>query len=83
MKALIYISLREEVPDNSGKLIAEKLCEQGFSEVINAKVGKMIELELDGASGVETQRRLESMCSLLLADTAIEYYQVIKIIEER
>lgn len=83
MKALIYVYLRDEVPDNSGKIVADRLNEQGFSEVINVKIGKLIELEFDSSSGVEIQRRIDQMCTLLLADSDIENYQVVKIVEDR
>lgn len=79
MKAFVYVSWKDEIPDASGKLVVEKLNSQGFHEVLGCKLGRLIELEFDGSAGLEVQRRLESMCNLLLTDPDIERYEIIKI----
>ena len=72
MKATIGILLRDDVPDFEGRAVADMLNRQGFSEVVGLKVGRLIEVEVDGLVGVELQRRIESMCSVLLANPQTE-----------
>lgn len=79
MKAFIYLSLKDEIPDNAGTMVAEKLRELGFAEVANVRIGRCLEVELDGSAGVETQRRLDGMCTQLLVDPELENGKVIKL----
>jgi phosphoribosylformylglycinamidine synthase len=44
--------------------------------VREVRVGKLIELEVDGESPEEARRSVEDMCEKLLANPVIEAYEV-------
>ena len=48
MKANIFVTLKREVLDPQGDAVRRSLSSLGFEEVKSARVGKLIELELDG-----------------------------------
>jgi phosphoribosylformylglycinamidine synthase subunit PurS len=47
----------------------------GFSGV-NARVGKLIELELKETDAAKAKKSIEQMCEKLLANTVIEKYAI-------
>ena len=77
MKARVHVTLKPGVLDPQGQAIAQTLGRLGYREVSAARVGKMIELDLDGEISRETaQIRVKEMCDKLLANTVIESYRV-------
>ena len=48
----------------------------GFAEVEALRVGKVLELELAGQNAEAARRRVEEMCSKLLANPVIEDFTV-------
>ena len=48
----------------------------GYSEVAEARQGKLIELELNTADPAEAQSRVKEMCAKLLANPVIENYDI-------
>jgi phosphoribosylformylglycinamidine synthase len=75
MKAKVYVTLKGGVLDPQGQAVARSLVRLGFDEVKDARIGKYIELELDG-DPKEARKRLEAMCEKLLANTVIEQYRI-------
>ena len=77
MKAQVFITLKEEVLDPQGSAIVGSLKSLGFDEVVDARVGKMIELTLPcHPERSVTERRIQSMCDKLLANSVIENYRI-------
>ncbi len=82
MKAKIFVTLKRGVLDPQGKAIAHALNSLGFAEVVDARQGKVIELEIADAPAdplstrLEAPARLEAMCQKLLANTVIEDYRI-------
>jgi len=76
MKAKVYVTLKNGVLDPQGKAVMGALGNRGFSEVADVRIGKFIELEIDGASGEAERERIDEMCEKLLANTVIEDYRV-------
>ena len=75
MKAIIHIGLKPGVLDPQGKAVADTLGRMGYAEVGAARIGKVIELELeDGLEANRAKQRVEEMCEKLLANTVIENY---------
>ena len=74
LKARVYITLKREVLDPQGKAVLQSLHSLGFAGVKDVRVGKLIELELEGERA-EVQARLKDMCEKLLANTVIENYR--------
>lgn len=76
MKAIVTVGLKPGVLDVQGKAVAGALKDLGFPEVQNARVGKVIELELAGADAAAAEAQVKEMCEKLLANTVIESYRV-------
>jgi phosphoribosylformylglycinamidine synthase PurS subunit len=76
MKARVVVTLKRSVLDPQGQAVGRALAALGFTEVKDVRLGKIIELELDGADPVEARKRVEQMCEKLLANTVIEEYRV-------
>lgn len=73
MKLRIHVTLKPGVLDPQGKAIEHALAGLGFAGVEQARVGKLIELEVaDGTSDED----VDAMCRRLLANTVIENYRV-------
>jgi phosphoribosylformylglycinamidine synthase len=76
MKAKVYITLKKGVLDPQGKAVMGALGALDFKEVKDVRVGKFMELEVEGPSKAEVGARVEAMCEKLLANTVIEDYRV-------
>jgi phosphoribosylformylglycinamidine synthase len=77
MKAIVTVGLRPGVLDVQGKAVARALADLGFSAVAEARVGKVIELDLEGVSDpAQAEAQVKDMCEKLLANTVIESYRV-------
>ena len=76
MKAIVHIGLKAGVLDPQGKAVADTLGRMGYAEVEAARIGKVIELDLDdGLSAADAETRVKEMCEKLLANTVIESYR--------
>ena len=76
MRAIVHVGLKPGVLDPQGKAVADSLARMGFGEVAGARIGKVIELDLEGMSVSEAEGRVRDMCEKLLANTVIENYRV-------
>lgn len=75
MKAIVHIALKNGVLDPQGKAVADTLGRMGFNEVQGARIGKVIELDLEGLAEADAEARVKDMCEKLLANTVIESYR--------
>ena len=76
MKAKVYVTLKKGVLDPQGKAVGSVLKPMGYNEVKNLRIGKFMEIEFDGSSRQNAEKRLKEMCEKLLANTIIEDYKV-------
>lgn len=76
MIARVFVTLKGGVLDPQGRAIAHALVADGFPEVKDARVGKLIEVELDEKDPERARERLTAMCETLLANTVIERYSI-------
>ncbi len=74
MKAIIQVGLKPGVLDPQGRAIARSLGDLGFDEVLDARQGKTIELDLQEKDVTRAEERVKEMCEKLLANTVIESY---------
>lgn len=75
MKAKIYITFKPGVLDPQGKAVQHALAALGFGDVQDARIGKFIELKLNGTDRKKTDEDVKQMCEKLLANTVIESYR--------
>ena len=73
-KVNVYITLRESVVDPQGIATNEALKTMGFNEVQKVRIGKLIELEIDGTTS-DINARVTEMCEKLLVNKVIEDYR--------
>jgi phosphoribosylformylglycinamidine synthase subunit PurS len=75
MIAIVIVTPKPVVNDPQGVTVRQGLASLGFSEVSDVRVGKYIEMKLDGSSEHEARRRVEEMCRQLLANHVIEDFR--------
>ena len=73
MKRRIFITLKNGVLDPQGKAVHHALTGLGFAGVNDARIGKLIELDVADDTNDAV---LEEMCKKLLANTVIENYRI-------
>mgnify|MGYP003319460137 FL=1 len=76
MLAKIHITLKKDVLDPQGKVIANSLSDLGFEGIQSVRQGKYIEIILDGDNKDAAANKLNQMCEKLLANLVIEDYSV-------
>jgi len=67
----VYVTLKPSLLDSAGRTVAGSLQKLGYDELEDARIGKMIELQLNEY----TEARVKSMCDKLLANPVIENYR--------
>ena len=72
MTARLLIRLKPGILDVQGASVQRALGGLGFPEVRGVRVGKVIELELDGPDKDDARRRIDEMCARLLVNPVIE-----------
>ncbi len=77
MIARIYVTLKNGVLDPQGQAVNGALHRMGFADVKSVRIGKYIELEIDGATAKapDLEARLKKMCESILANTVIEQFR--------
>lgn len=75
MKAIVYVTIKQNVLDPQGKAVQDALNSMGFEEVSSVRVGKYLELELGTDNRAEAEARVKEMCEKLLANTVVEDYR--------
>jgi phosphoribosylformylglycinamidine synthase len=73
-KVKVHVFLKPGVLDVQGKAVEGALQNLGWSGVGNARVGKLIEFDLDGVEDPAAEAK--QMCEVLLANTVIESYRI-------
>jgi phosphoribosylformylglycinamidine synthase PurS subunit len=76
VKARVLVRLKPGILDVQGVSVQRALHGLGFTEVEALRVGKVLELEVPGTNPEAARRRVEEMCSRLLANPVIEDFTV-------
>ena len=76
MLAKIYITLKKDVLDPQGSVIANSLKSLGFNNIEDVRQGKYIEIKLNSENEESANQQLNEMCEKLLANLVIEDYKV-------
>ncbi len=75
MRATVLIRPKPGILDPQGEAVGSALGHLGF-EVSDARVGKVIDLDVEAADGAVARALVEKMCEQLLANPLIESYEV-------
>jgi phosphoribosylformylglycinamidine synthase len=75
MKATILVRPKPGILDPQGEAVQSSLRQLGFT-VDEARVGRVIDLELEGKDAEDARAELERACEQLLANPLIESYEI-------
>lgn len=75
MMARVTVILKDGVLDPQGKAVAKALQSLGFGSVREVRVGKYIEVTLNGPDRTKAETQVREMCEKLLANTVIESFR--------
>ena len=75
MKATVLVRPKPGILDPQGEAVQSSLRHLGFA-VEEARVGRVVDLELEGRNPDEARAELERMCEQLLANPLIESYEI-------
>ena len=76
MKATVLVRPKPGILDPQGQAVADSLRTLGFT-VEEARVGRLVELDLGAADADAARGELERMCTQLLANPLIESYEIL------
>jgi phosphoribosylformylglycinamidine synthase PurS subunit len=75
VKATVLVRPKPGILDPQGQAVETSLRHLGFA-VAGARVGKLVELEVETDDESEARSQLERMCEQLLANPLIESYEI-------
>ena len=76
MKARVLVRLKDGILDVQGSTVKRALAGLGFPEVREVRVGKVVEVEVEGDSAEAASARIREMCAKLLANPVTEDFTV-------
>ncbi len=76
MKARVTITLKPGLLDAQGKTVKGALDALGFKGVRGVRMGKYVEIELNGTRPAAAKKEVERMCRKLLANPVVETYRI-------
>ena len=75
MRATVLVRPKDGILDPQGAAVETALDHLGLP-VSSARVGKVVDLEVDASDAAEARAQVEQMCERLLANPLIESYEV-------
>ena len=75
MKATVLVRPKAGILDPQGEAVEQSLRQLGFP-VSEARVGRVVDLEVDERDPVAAREALDRMCRQLLANPLIESYEI-------
>ncbi len=76
-KVVVYVRLKEGVLDPQGVTIHKALTQMGYDDFLSVRSGRFFELEIK-ADATDIDRKIQDVCSKLLANPVIETFTVEK-----
>jgi phosphoribosylformylglycinamidine synthase subunit PurS len=74
MKATVLVRPKQGILDPQGEAVETALEHLGFS-VSGARVGKVVDIEVEATDPAEARAQVEKMCEQLLANPLMESYE--------
>jgi phosphoribosylformylglycinamidine synthase subunit PurS len=78
VKVHVVVTPKAAVLDPQGAAVREAMQHLGMPEVRNVRIGKYLEIEVDGDAS-EIEPRLHQLCRDLLSNPVIEDYELRKV----
>ena len=77
VKATVLVRLKPEVLDPQGDAVRRALTVLGFDNIRDVRIGKLVEIDIEGASDPASLKdKLGKMSDELLANPVIEDYEI-------
>jgi len=70
----IRVTLRPSILDPQGKAVEHAIATLGVALIKDVRIGKYIELRIEGDSEEEARQKTETVCRKLLANPVMEDY---------
>src|SRR5437764_13850794 len=77
MNARVIVMPKAAVLDPQGNAVRDAMRHLGMPEVRSVRIGKYMEIDLEGENG-ELESRLDQLCRDLLSNPVIEDYELLK-----
>jgi phosphoribosylformylglycinamidine synthase PurS subunit len=75
MRATVLVRPKKGILDPEGQAVESSLRQLGFS-VAQARVGRVVDLEVEASDPLAARAEIERMCKQLLANPLIESYEI-------
>ncbi len=75
MRATVVVRPKEGILDPQGQAVESSLRQLGFP-VGEARVGRVVDLELESTDAAQARAEVERMCEQLLANPLIESFEI-------
>ncbi len=72
--ARIYVTLKPAVNDPQGQTVLGSLKHMGFDAVQDVRIGKYLEVRVDGTGRSQAEKLISEMCDKLLSNPVIEEF---------
>jgi phosphoribosylformylglycinamidine synthase subunit PurS len=82
VKAKVIVMPKAAVLDPQGNAVRDAMRHLGMPEVRSVRIGKYMEIDIDGQNG-DLETRLRSLCRDLLSNPVIEDYELQKVDADR
>ena len=71
----VFIRLRPSVLDPAGEAIKSATSKLGVQGITSLRIGKMIEVKIEGNQEEDVKEKIDLLCDRLFANTVIEDYE--------
>ena len=75
MRATVLVRPKQGILDPQGQAVEDSLRHLGFS-VGEARIGRVVDLDVEAADSEQARAAVERMCEQLLANPLIESYEI-------
>ena len=75
MKVIVFVTPKKNVLDPQGAAVGHALTRLGFENLKDVRIGKTIEIEVDGEPDSDFSASMDKFCHELLSNPVIEDYR--------
>jgi len=75
VRATVLVRPKEGILDPQGQAVEQSLRKLGFA-VADARIGRVVDVEVEASSADEARKQVDEMCRQLLANPLVESYEV-------
>ena len=75
MRATVFVRPKAGILDPQGQAVENSLRQLGFA-VGEARIGRVVDLEVEGSDPAQARAEVERMCEQLLANPLVESYEI-------